>query len=259
MRVVNMKVVILAGGFGTRISEETHLKPKPMIEIGGKPILWHVMKIYLHYGFEEFIICCGYKGHLIKEYFSNYFLHMSNVTLDIRNNKMETHEEFAEPWKVTSVDTGLNTTTGGRLLRIRKYLKEENFCLTYGDDLKRINLSKLVDFHNKQKKIATVTAAQYPARFGILKIERGRVYQIKEKPSDGTWINGGYYVLEPDIFDYIKNDSVEWEREPLEKLTQDGQLSAYKYTGPYGPLDTLKDKKYLEDLWNSGKAYWKVW
>lgn len=255
-----MKAVILAGGFGTRISEETSLKPKPLIEIGGMPVLWHIMKIYSAYNVNDFVICCGYKGYMIKEYFANYFLHMSDVTIDMKHNKMEVHQKFAEPWKVTLVDTGLNTMTGGRLKRVKNHVENGTFCFTYGDDLKNINISDLIAFHRNKKTLATLTAAQPPGRYGVLKMEGDKVADIKEKPAgDGNWINGGYYVLEPGVLDYIHDDSTIWEGEPLEKLAQEGQLSAYKYTGPYVPLDTLRDKNYLETLWNSGKAHWKIW
>lgn len=255
-----MKVVILAGGFGTRITEETHLKPKPLIEIGGMPILWHVMKIYSTFNINDFLICCGYKGDLIKQYFSNYFTSRSDITLDLRDNHIEIHKKSVESWKVTLIDTGIETMTGGRLKRVKKYLDKETFCLTYGDDLKKINISDLIKFHKKKNTIATLTAFSPPSRFGILQLKNDQVTGFKEKPiSDGKWINGGYYVLEPEIFDYIKNDSTILEQEPLEKLVQKRQLSAFKYDGPYQPMDTLKDKNTLENLWNSGKAYWKVW
>jgi glucose-1-phosphate cytidylyltransferase len=255
-----MKTVILAGGFGTRLSEETHQKPKPLIEIGGMPVLWHIMKIYSVYKINDFIICCGYKGEMIKEYFSNYFVNKSDVTIDNKHNAMEIHGKFAEPWNITLVDTGLETMTGGRLKRIKNYLVNETFCLTYGDDLKNVNISDLVDFHHKKKTLATVTAVQPAGRFGILRLDNDMVLSIKEKPAhEDQWINGGYYVLEPAVFDYIKDDSTVWEREPLEKLALENQLSAYKYAGFYQPLDTLQDKNKLEELWNSGKAHWKVW
>jgi len=252
-----MKVVILAGGFGTRISEETHLKPKPMIEIGGMPVLWHIMKIYSTYGISDFVICCGYKGGLIKDYFAN---HLVSKKSDTNNNKMKMYREFVEPWNVTVVDTGLKTMTGGRLKRVKNYLDDGTFCLAYGDDLKSVNISKLIAFHKNKKTLATLTAVQPPAQFGIIKLKNNKVINFKEKPASyGNWINGGYYVLEPDVLDYIKDDSTVFEREPLEKLAKKGQLSAYRYTGSYQPMDTLQDKKHLEELWNSGKAYWKVW
>ncbi len=255
-----MKTVILAGGFGTRLSEETHQKPKPLIEIGGMPVLWHIMKIYSAYNFNDFIICCGYKGEMIKEYFSNYFANKSEITFDNKHDAIEIHGKFGDPWNITLVDTGLETMTGGRLKRIKNYLANETFCLTYGDDLKNVNISGLIDFHHRKKTLATVTAVQPPGRFGILKLDNDMVLSVKEKPvHEDQWINGGYYVLDPAVFDYISDDSTVWEREPLEKLALAGQLSAYKYTDPYQPLDTLQDKIRLEELWNSGKAYWKVW
>ena len=255
-----MKTVILAGGYGTRISEETHLKPKPMIEIGGKPILWHIMKSYSAYGINEFVICCGYKGYMIKEYFANYFLHTSDVTFDMQNNKMEVHRKFAEPWKVTLVDTGLETMTGGRLKKVKDFVGNETFCFTYGDGVSDVNISKLIEFHKNNKTISTVTAVQPPGRFGTLDINGNKIISFKEKPAgDGNWINGGYFVLEPSVFNYIKDDSTIWEREPLERLAQENQLSAFKHEGFWQPLDTLRDKNYLEELWNSDNAYWKNW
>ena len=255
-----MKAVILAGGLGTRISEETHLKPKPMIEIGGKPILWHIMKSYSAYGINEFVICCGYKGYMIKEYFANYFLHTSDVTFDMQNNKMEVHRKFAEPWKVTLVDTGLETMTGGRLKKVENFVENETFCFTYGDGVSDVNISKLIEFHKNNKTISTVTAVQPPGRFGTLDINGNKIISFKEKPAgDGNWINGGYFVLEPSVFNYIKDDSTIWEREPLERLAQENQLSAFKHEGFWQPLDTLRDKNYLEELWNSDNAYWKNW
>ena len=255
-----MKCVILAGGYGTRISEETDLKPKPMVEIGGMPILWHIMKIYSTRNINDFIICCGYKGYMIKEYFANYFLHMSDVTIDVKNNKMEVHKKSAEPWKVTLVDTGLETMTGGRLRKIKDYVKNDTFCFTYGDGLSNVNLRDLINFHHKKKTLATVTAVQPAGRYGTLSVEKDKVFDFAEKPAgDGNWINGGYFVLEPDVFDYIKDNSTVWEREPLEKLSKKGQLSAYKHRGFWYPVDTLRDKKYVENLWNSGKAPWKIW
>ena len=255
-----MKAVILAGGFGTRISEETNLKPKPMIEIGGKPVLWHIMKNYSVYGINEFIICCGYKGYMIKEYFANYFLHTSDVTFDIQNNKMEVHKKFAESWKVTLVDTGLETATGGRLKKVKDFVGDETFCFTYGDGVSDVNISKIIEFHKNNKTIATVTAVQPPGRFGILDITENKISSFTEKPAgDGNWINGGYFVLEPSVFDYLKDDSTIWEREPLERLSQENQLSAFKHTGFWQPLDTLRDKNYLEELWNSDNAHWKNW
>jgi len=255
-----MKAVILAGGFGTRISEETYLKPKPLIEVGGMPILWHIMKTYSSYDINDFIICCGYKGYLIKEYFANYFLHMSDVTFDMKHNKMEVHHKFVEPWNVTLVDTGLETMTGGRLKRVKNYLEDNTFCFTYGDGLSDINISNLISFHRSKKTLATIIAVQPPGRFGRLNIKNDKVIDFKEKPSgDSNWINGGYFVLEPGVLDYIKGDSTIWEREPLERLAHDGQISAYKHTSFWHPVDTLRDKNYLEELWNSGKASWKTW
>ena len=255
-----MKAVILAGGFGTRISEETYLKPKPMIEIGGKPILWHIMKIYSTHGINDFVICCGYKGYMIKEYFANYFLHMSDVTFDIKNNTMEVHRKFAEPWKITLVDTGINTMTGGRLKQIQEHVDNETFCLTYGDGVANIDIKKLIDFHKKSKTFATLTGVQPPGRFGILDIKNEKVTKFNEKPSgDGDWINGGFFVLEPEIFNYISDESSIWEKEPLEKLATENQLSVFKHNGFWQPMDTVRDQKYLEDLWGALKAPWKIW
>lgn len=255
-----MKAVILAGGLGTRISEETTSKPKPLIDIGGMPILWHIMKIYSSYGINDFVICCGYKGYMIKEYFANYSLHMSDVTFDMKNNSMEVHHKSVEPWKVTLVDTGLNTLTGGRLGRVKKYVDDDTFCFTYGDGVADINISDLIKFHRNKKKTATITAVQPPGRFGMLEIENDDVLKFKEKPEgDGNWINGGFFVLEPNVFDYIKGDSTIWEREPLEKLSHQRSLSAYKHRGFWHAVDTLRDKNYLEELWTSGKADWKIW
>jgi len=255
-----MKVVLLAGGFGSRLSEETTVKPKPMVEIGGKPILWHIMKIYSHYGINEFVICCGYKGYLIKEYFANYFLHMSDVTFDIKNNKMEVHKKSAEPWKVTLIDTGLSTMTGGRLKRAEKYVNDSTFCFTYGDGLADINITDLIKYHKEKKKIATVTAVQQRGKFGNIEMENELVKHFKEKPiGDGNWINGGFFVLEPQVFDYLKDENTVWEREPLEKLSTDNQLCAYKHTGFWHAMDTLRDRVELEEMWNTRKAMWKKW
>lgn len=255
-----MKAVILAGGLGTRLSEETTLKPKPMVEIGGKPILWHIMKIYSHYGVNEFVICLGYKGYIIKEYFANYFLHMSNVTFDMANNKMEVHQVNAEPWRVTLVDTGDNTMTGGRLKRVADYVEEDNFCFTYGDGVANVDIGKLIQFHEAQGTLATVTSVQPPGRFGALDIEHGKITSFKEKPQgDGVSINGGFFILSPRVMEYIDNDSTIWERQPLEKLASDSQLSAFRHEGFWQPMDTLRDKVMLEELWASGKAPWKVW
>ena len=255
-----MKTVLLAGGFGTRITEETHLKPKPMIEIGGMPILWHIMKTYSAHNINDFVICCGYKGYIIKEYFSNYSLHMSDVTLDIKNNKVEVHHQSAEPWKITLVDTGLETMTGGRLKKVKQYLDNETFCFTYGDGLSDVNITDLINFHKNQKSLATITAVRPPGRFGTLNVESEKILTFTEKPAgDGNWINGGYFVLEPSVLDFIKDDTTVWERDPLEKLAKEGHLSAFKHNGFWHPLDTLRDKNYLEDLWSHGNAPWKVW
>ena len=255
-----MKVVILAGGFGTRISEETALRPKPLIEIGGMPLLWHIMKSYSSHGINDFVICCGYKGYLIKEYFANYALHMSDVTIDIQKNETVVHKNLGEPWKVTLVDTGMETMTGGRLKRVKQYLSNETFCFTYGDGLSDVNITKLIDFHNEKKTKATITAVQPPGRFGVLNMEKDKISDFKEKPEgDGNWINGGYFVLEPTIFDYIENDNTIWEREPLEKLSNNQQLSAYKHKGFWHPMDTLWDKNYLENLWKENNTPWKIW
>ena len=257
-----MKVVILAGGRGTRLSEETEVKPKPMVEIGGKPIIWHIMKIYSQYGFNDFIVCCGYKGYVIKEYFANYFLHEADVTIDLTKNSMDVHSSKAEPWKITLVDTGLATQTGGRIRRIRQYIGDNAFLLTYGDGLADIDIAKLIVFHKQQKKLATLTAVQTFGRFGALKVSTSdSVTTFLEKPKDdNTWINGGFFVLEPAIFDYIKDeDESIWEREPLEALATDHQLNAYRHTGFWKPMDHLRDKIDLDDLWNSGMAPWKTW
>ena len=256
-----MKVVILAGGFGTRISEETHLKPKPMVEIGGRPILWHIMKIYSAYGLHEFIICLGYKGYLIKEYFANYYLHQADVTIDMRDNSMQVHQQTAEPWRVTLVDTGEKTMTGGRLKRVQRYLEgEEHFCFTYGDGVANVDITRLIAFHREQGVIATMTAVQPPGRFGVLNIEGNRITAFEEKPrGDGAWVNGGFFVLSSKVFDYIEGDETVWEAEPLQRLAREGQLAAWRHTGFWHPMDTLRDKNYLERLWASGKAPWKVW
>jgi len=255
-----MKAVILAGGFGTRISEETQLKPKPMIELGGKPVLWHILKIYSHYGIDDFIICLGYKGYIIKEYFANYFLHQSDVTFDMSENRMQVHDNHCEPWRVTLVDTGEETMTGGRLKRVRKYVGDDTFCFTYGDGVSNVNVSELVSFHKKQGTWATLTAVQPPGRFGALDFEQNLITSFHEKPQgDGSWINGGFFVLEPQVFNLIENDAVIWEREPMERMAQMGQLSAFKHKGFWQPMDTLRDKKKLEELWDSGQAPWKVW
>jgi glucose-1-phosphate cytidylyltransferase len=256
-----MKAVILAGGFGTRISEETHLKPKPMIEIGGMPILWHILKIYSTYGINDFIICCGYKGYIIKEYFANYFLHMSDITIDMQYNEMQVHHRKAEPWKVTLIDTGESTMTGGRLRKISEYVKnEEEFFFTYGDGVSDVNISHLLAYHKKQGVKATLTATSPVGRFGVLDIEQNRVISFKEKPKDeGIFINGGFFVLSPSVIDYIDGDQIIWEREPIERLAKEGNLAAFAHNGFWQPMDTLRDKIYLEELWASGNAPWKVW
>ena len=256
-----MKAVILAGGFGTRLSEETVKKPKPMVEIGGKPILWHILKIYSFYGINEFIICCGYKGYMIKEYFANYFIHQSDVTFDIDKNKMTVHTKRAEPWKVTLVDTGENSMTGGRLLRVADYLEgDDNFCFTYGDGLSNINIKKLISFHNSHGKLATLSATLGPGRFGAININNDIVKNFNEKPKgDGSYINGGFFVLSTKVLSRIKDDSTIWEREPLESLAIDGQLMAYKHDSFWQPMDNLRDKNTLQELWNNNKAPWKIW
>ena len=256
-----MKVVILAGGLGTRISEETHLKPKPMIEIGGKPILWHLMKIYSSHGINYFIICCGIKGYVIKEYFANYFLHMSDVTFDMSNNKMKVHQQNAEPWTVTLVDTGEETQTGGRLKRVASYLKDEKaFCFTYGDGLANVDITKLIKFHESHGKLATVTAVQPPGRYGALNRDNDLVTGFVEKPKgDGGWINGGFFVLSPKCIDYIDSDDTAWEQKPLKDIAIKGELIAYEHKDFWQPMDTLREKNLLEELWESGKAPWKTW
>ena len=254
-----MKVVLLAGGLGTRISEESVSKPKPMIEIGGKPLLWHLMKIYSAYGLNEFIICCGYKGYVIKEYFLNYFYHLSDITIDINSNEIEIHDKFAEPWKITLVDTGENTMTGGRLRRVKKYL-DGTFCMTYGDGLSDINISDLVDFHKKKKKLATITGAEPPGRFGALKIQDDNVLGFQEKPKgDNSIINAGFFVLEPEVLDLISDDSTIWERQPLEHLAKNNQLNVFKHFDFWQPMDTLREKNMLDNLWITDKAPWKKW
>lgn len=255
-----MKAVILAGGLGTRLTEETTLKPKPMVEIGGMPILWHIMKGYSCHGVNDFVVCLGYKGYVIKEYFANYFLHMSDVTFDMANNRMEVHQASAEPWRVTLVDTGHDTMTGGRLKRVAAYVGEDDFCFTYGDGIADVDIGKLIQFHKSQGTLATVTSVQPPGRFGSLNIAHGKITGFNEKPQgDGGWINGGFFVLSPRVMDYIENDGTTWERQPLEKLASEGQLSAFKHEGFWRPMDTLRDKVVLEELWSGGKAPWKVW
>ena len=255
-----MKAVILAGGLGTRISEETHLKPKPMIEVGGKPILWHIMKIYSAHGINEFIVCCGHKGYAIKEYFANYFLHMSDVTFDMQQNKMEVHQNNAEPWRVTLIDTGEQTMTGGRLKRVHEYVGNEDFCFTYGDGVCDVDITKLVTSHKQSGSQATLTAVQPPGRFGALNFDGNRVTSFQEKPvGDGGWINGGFFVCSPAVFDHIKGDDTVWERQPLEQMAKDKNLSVFFHKGFWQPMDTLRDKNHLEELWASGQAPWKVW
>ena len=256
-----MKAVILAGGLGTRISEETHLKPKPMIEIGGKPILWHIMKSYSFHGINDFIICCGYKGYIIKEYFANYFLHMSDVTFDMASNHMEVHQKNAEPWKVTLVDTGEETLTGGRLKRVSSYLRdEESFCFTYGDGVADVDISAQIKFHKAHGKLATVTAVQPPGRYGSLFREGTSVQAFQEKtPGDGAWINGGYFVLKPRVLDFIEGDNISWEVGPIGVIANHGELQAFEHRGFWQPMDTLRDKNFLEQLWASGNAPWKIW
>ncbi len=255
-----MKVVILAGGLGTRLSEETELKPKPMVEIGGKPMLWHIMKIYSAYGFNEFIICVGYKGYVIKEYFHHYFLHHSDVTIDLENNSMEFLNSKAEPWKITLVDTGISSMTGGRIKRIKDYIGNETFMVTYGDGVADIDINGLVNYHRQMNKISTITAVQPSGRFGALNLREDYVASFREKPEgDNTWINGGFFVLEPEVFEYIDNDMTIFEREPLEKLASKNELVAYKHRGFWQPMDTIREKTVLENLWQVNRAPWKVW
>ena len=254
-----MKVVILAGGLGSRLSEETTVRPKPMVELGGKPVLWHIMKIYSQHGLNEFVVCLGYRGYVIKEYFANYFLHMSDVTINLRNNELKVHSNTSEPWSVTLVDTGDNTQTGGRLGRVRDHI-DGTFCFTYGDGLSDVNVTELIAFHREQGTHATLTAVQPPGRFGVINFQEEKISAFQEKPpGDGSWINGGFFVLEPNVFDYIEGDDTVWEREPLERLARDGQLSAFKHAGFWQPMDTLRDKIHLEGLWASGNAPWKIW
>lgn len=256
-----MKAVILAGGLGTRLSEETSTRPKPMVEIGGKPILWHIMKMYASHGINDFVICCGYKGYLIKEYFANYFLHMSDVTINMRDNSMEVHNKRAEPWSVTLVDTGDHSMTGGRLRRVSQYIQnEEAFCFTYGDGVGDIDIAQTIRFHRAHGKAATLTATYPPGRFGALDIRSGQVMSFKEKPKgDGAMINGGFFVLTPQVLSYLKDDQTVWEQDPLNRLATDGQLMAYEHHGFWQPMDTLRDKNHLEELWQSGQAPWKTW
>lgn len=255
-----MKAVILAGGLGSRISEESHLRPKPMIEIGGKPIIWHVMKIYSHFGINEFVICLGYKGYILKEYFANYFLHMSDVTFDMQENRMQIHDQHAEPWRVTLVDTGEHTMTGGRLRRVRKYLGDQTFCMTYGDGVADIDVAALLAFHRNHGKLATVTAVQPPGRFGALETQGEQVCGFQEKPQgDGGWINGGFFVLEPDALNGIVDDSTIWEQEPMRQLAKQGQLMSHFHHGFWQPMDTQRDRNLLEERWQGGHAPWRLW
>lgn len=256
-----MKVVILAGGYGTRLSEETDIKPKPMVEIGGKPILWHIMKIYSHHGFNEFIVCCGYKGHVIKEYFADFFLHHSDITFDLANNKMDVHDTAVENWKITLVDTGKDSMTGGRIKRIQKYVGNQPFMLTYGDGVSNIDIKKLVEFHKSNKKFVTVTAVQPESRFGVLDINsKHEVKSFMEKPKgESGWINGGFFVCEPNVFDFIEGDATTWEREPLEHIAKQNQLAAFKHEGFWKPMDSLKDKNDLNKFWDTNTAEWKIW
>jgi glucose-1-phosphate cytidylyltransferase len=259
--VTNMKAVILAGGLGSRLSEETVLKPKPMVEVGGMPLLWHIMKIYSHHGINDFVICLGYKGYVIKQFFADYYLHVSDLTFDLRSNSKEVHENASEPWRVTLVDTGMHSMTGGRLRRVRKYVGDQTFCMTYGDGVGDIDVRELVRFHRAHGKAATLTATQPPGRFGRLTIHPDtRVGSFEEKPTgDGAYVNGGFFVLEPKVFDLLRGDDTIWEREPLERLAQEGELFAYKHRGFWQPMDHLRDKRYLEELWESGRAPWKTW
>jgi glucose-1-phosphate cytidylyltransferase len=256
-----MKAVLLAGGLGTRLAEETDVKPKPMIEIGGKPVIWHIMKIYSHYGIKDFVVCLGYKGYVIKEYFQNYFLHMSNVTFDMKRNSMEVHDVAAEPWRVTLIDTGEKTMIGGRIKRILPYLGEDKeFCLTYGDGVGDIDVRAVIDLHHREGRLATVTATQPPGRFGAINHQGHRVTGFQEKPmGDGGWINGGFFVLSTLVGGYIEGDATVWEQEPMQRLAADGELSVYFHRGFWQPMDTLRDKRHLEDLWASGAAPWKLW
>jgi glucose-1-phosphate cytidylyltransferase len=255
-----VKAVILAGGLGTRLSEETVVRPKPMVEIGGRPILWHILRLYSHHGVNDFVICLGYKGYTIKEYFANYFLHMSDVTFDLRKNAMTVHQNHSEPWTVTLVDTGDDTATGGRLLRVREHVGSGTFCFTYGDGVGDVDVQQLIAFHREQGTQATVTAVQPPGRFGAIDLDGTRIRSFMEKPAgDGAWINGGFFVLEPDVFELIEGDATAWEREPLESLARAGQLSAYRHLSFWQAMDTMRDKFHLEELWASGQAPWKVW
>lgn len=257
-----MKAVILAGGYGTRLSEETYIKPKPMVEIGEYPILWHIMKIYSFHGINEFVVCCGYKGTMIKDYFANYYLHRSDVTFDMRANQMHVHQNDVEPWKITLVDTGDGTMTGGRLKQVKEYIGNETFCMTYGDGVSDVDINELVRFHQAEGGLATLTAVREPGRFGVFHLEDDdvQINSFHEKPMGaGAWINGGFFVLEPEVIDYINGDETVWEHEPLRNLARKGQLSAYKHTGFWQPMDTLRDKRVLEDMWKSEDPAWKIW
>lgn len=255
-----MKTVILAGGAGTRLSEETVVRPKPMVELGGRPILWHILKHYSHFGINEFVICLGYKGYAIKEYFANYFLHSSDVTIHLRTNELKVHQNTSEPWTVTLVDTGESTATGGRLRRVREHIGDSTFCFTYGDGISNVDIAALLAFHREQQTAATLTAVQPPGRYGVVDIQADKIHAFAEKPpGDGGWINGGFFVLEPRVLDRIDGDETWWEREPLETLARDGQLSAFRHHGFWHPMDTMRDKLHLEELWSSGRAPWKVW
>jgi glucose-1-phosphate cytidylyltransferase len=255
-----MKAVILAGGLGTRLAEETSIRPKPMVEVGGRPILWHILKHYSRHGINEFVVCLGYRGYVIKEYFANYFMHMSDITFDLAKNEMAICQRHCEPWRVTLIDTGEETQTGGRLRRVAKYVGDETFCFTYGDGVSDVDLTALVAFHHRQGRLATLTSVQPQGRFGALDIEGGRITRFEEKPQgDGTWVNGGFFVLEPQVLSYIEGDATSWEREPLEALAREGQLSAWAHRGFWQPMDTLRDKMKLEELWQRGVAPWKTW
>lgn len=257
-----MKAVILAGGYGTRISEETAVRPKPMVEIGGRPMIWHIMKIYSAYGVNDFVICCGYKGYMLKEYFANYFIHVTDLTFDLRKRETITHSNSVEPWRVTLIDTGENSMTGGRLKRVREHLDDETFCFTYGDCVTDVNIRELIAFHQAERALATLTAVQPAGRFGalVLEKEQTRITTFTEKPrGEGAWVNGGYFVLEPQAIDYIEGDATSWEREPLERLAEDGRLAAFKHDGFWQPMDTLRDKVVLEEMWSAGSPPWKVW
>ena len=258
--MAHLKTVILAGGLGMRLGEETIIRPKPMVEIGGRPILWHIMKLYSHFGINDFVVCLGYKGYTIKEYFANYFLHNSDVTINLRNNELTVHQNSSEPWSVTLVDTGDHTATGGRLRRVRDHVDGGTFCFTYGDGLADVDIAALIEFHGQQKTHATLTAVQPPGRFGVIDIEQDKIRHFAEKPpGDGSWINGGFFVLEPEVFDLIDGDATSWEQGPMETLARSGQLSAFRHTGFFHPMDTMRDRAHLEELWASQRAPWNVW